>query len=196
MGPLVPNAGGSGGDDVPTGFVVGGREGEAGKGCAPWLGVSASVFEAGPAVWHHRTLVSGRASLTVLRRGRSTCVSVAWLWQCRVSGVPALPLTEREGGTALALPEARSSPHELPRIVRNPRILGGRPIVEGTRVPVRSVVISYLNHGRTVAAVYEAHPSLPSGGAEAALAFYEEHREEIARDIAAQLRDDLGLPPE
>jgi uncharacterized protein (DUF433 family) len=70
-----------------------------------------------------------------------------------------------------------------PRIVKDPRIHGGEPIVEGTRVPVRSVVILLEQHGDP-ARVYAGLPTLPPGGVEAALAYYEADRDEVERYVA------------
>lgn len=69
------------------------------------------------------------------------------------------------------------------RIVRNPRILDGEPTVEGTRVPVRSIVLAqrlYADADR----VARAFPTLNRAAVEAALFFYAGHRAEIERAIA------------
>ena len=63
------------------------------------------------------------------------------------------------------------------RIVRNPKILDGEPTVRGTRVPVRSIVVSYQRYG-DVAQVCTALRLDPEA-VHAALAFYAAHREEI-----------------
>lgn len=67
---------------------------------------------------------------------------------------------------------------EAAYIVRDPRICGGQPTVAGTRVPVRSVVIQWqLYHDLN--RVQSAFPRLDIPAIQAALAFYESHREEI-----------------
>lgn len=68
-----------------------------------------------------------------------------------------------------------------PRIVRNPRVLSGEPTIAGTRIPVRSIVISQRRYGDLahVCAAYR----LDLATVEAALAFYETNREEIDREI-------------
>jgi uncharacterized protein (DUF433 family) len=64
------------------------------------------------------------------------------------------------------------------RIVRNPGILGGEPTVAGTRVPVRSIVVSHRRYGGDVAQVAEAF-AVERSAVQAALRFYEQHRVEI-----------------
>lgn len=71
----------------------------------------------------------------------------------------------------------------FPHIVRNPVIVGGEPVIDGTRVPVRSIVIIYRLY-RDMARVLKAFPHVSGAAAEEALAYYEAHREEIDRDIA------------
>lgn len=64
------------------------------------------------------------------------------------------------------------------RIIRDPRICGGDPIVAGTRVPVHSVVIQWqLYHD--INRLIEAFPRLDAAAVQTALAFYETHRAEI-----------------
>ncbi|MBI3973300.1 MAG: DUF433 domain-containing protein [Chloroflexi bacterium] len=70
---------------------------------------------------------------------------------------------------------------EAPQVVRNPKILGGEPTIRGTRIPVRSVVISHRRY-RDLARVCEAYRLTPEA-VEAALAFYEANRTEIDRHI-------------
>lgn len=68
-------------------------------------------------------------------------------------------------------------------IVRNPRILFGEPIIEGTRIPVRSVVLFHYSYGN-IAGVLSALPTLSASDVETALRFYREHRDEINKHIA------------
>ena len=80
----------------------------------------------------------------------------------------------------MALPRQRQlSPR---RIVRNPRILSGEPTLEGTRVPVRSIVVAsrYLE---TIDEIVDAYPMLDRESIEAALAFYQANQDEIDRHI-------------
>jgi uncharacterized protein (DUF433 family) len=71
----------------------------------------------------------------------------------------------------------------FPRSVRDPAIVGGEPVIEGTRVPVRSLVIIYRLYGDE-ARVLKAFPHVSRAAVEEALAYYEANREEIDRDIA------------
>ena len=45
------------------------------------------------------------------------------------------------------------------RIVRNPAICNGQPVVRGTRVLVRTI-LGYLAHGETAATILTDFPSL------------------------------------
>ncbi len=75
------------------------------------------------------------------------------------------------------------------QIVRDPRILGGEPTIEGTRVPVRSVV-QVFQVERDLDVVGEAFPMLDRPSIEQALAFYRDHRDEVDRYIAENRDDD------
>ncbi len=56
------------------------------------------------------------------------------------------------------------------RITRNPRILRGKPIVRGTRVPVY-LIVDFVDNGVTPAQIVEDYPDLTLEDVEAALAF-------------------------
>lgn len=79
------------------------------------------------------------------------------------------------GAMALA---RRTVRHTRERVVRDPGILGGEPTLAGTRVPVRSVVVSHRRYAGDVDLVCEAFGVEPAT-VQAALAFYAEHRAEI-----------------
>jgi uncharacterized protein (DUF433 family) len=49
--------------------------------------------------------------------------------------------------------------HSVRRIVANPEILGGKPIVEGTRLSVDHI-LGLLAHGMSHAEIVEAYPAL------------------------------------
>lgn len=68
------------------------------------------------------------------------------------------------------------------RIVRDPLICGGEPTIEGTRVPVRSIVIQW-QHGKDLERVRRAYPRLDVPTIRDALSFYEQNRAEIDRLI-------------
>ncbi|MBI4491253.1 MAG: DUF433 domain-containing protein [Chloroflexi bacterium] len=67
-------------------------------------------------------------------------------------------------------------------IIQDPEICGGEPTVKGTRVPVRSIVIQWrLYHD--LERIRRAFPRLSIPAIEHALAYYEQHRDEIDRAI-------------
>jgi uncharacterized protein (DUF433 family) len=68
--------------------------------------------------------------------------------------------------------EARS------HIIRDPRVLGGEPVVRGSRISVRSIVLAAREYGGLTGAL-TAYPHLQPDAVEAALAYCEEHRDEI-----------------
>jgi uncharacterized protein (DUF433 family) len=81
----------------------------------------------------------------------------------------------------MALPSQRET---RPRqVVHDPRILDGEPTLQGTRVPVRSVVLA-VRFSDDVDEVLEAYPMLDRASVAAALAYYDRHRDEIDRHIA------------
>lgn len=67
-------------------------------------------------------------------------------------------------------------------IVRVPGILSGEPVVEGTRISVRTVVLSFADYG-SAAGVETALPTLREEDVETALRYYRARREEINRNI-------------
>jgi uncharacterized protein (DUF433 family) len=81
---------------------------------------------------------------------------------------------------------AQSTP--FPRIVRNPRIHGGEPVVRDTRVPVRAIVVAWREY-QDVPTMLAAYPRLTADDVTEALAYYEVHRSEIDERIRAQLAD-------
>lgn len=83
---------------------------------------------------------------------------------------------------------ATSDETTYPHIVRNPAIVGGEPVIAGTRIPVRSVVVlDRLYHD--FAYVCSAFPTASHEGIREALDYYRTHREEIDRLIAANERE-------
>jgi uncharacterized protein (DUF433 family) len=69
------------------------------------------------------------------------------------------------------------------RIVRDPAICAGRPVIRGTRVLVR-VVLGYLAHGETTETILRDFPSLTADDVRAVIAF-----------AAAAAGEDLPAPP-
>jgi len=74
-------------------------------------------------------------------------------------------------------------------IVRHPGILGGEPVIRGTRISVRSVALAAQEYGAPDGVV-EAYPQLTPADVSDALAFYEAHKTEIDRYIQANLAND------
>jgi uncharacterized protein (DUF433 family) len=56
------------------------------------------------------------------------------------------------------------------RIVRNPEICGGQPVIRGTRVALRTI-LGYLAHGETAETILADFPSLIEEDVRAAVAF-------------------------
>jgi uncharacterized protein (DUF433 family) len=56
------------------------------------------------------------------------------------------------------------------RIVRDPAICGGQPVIRGTRVLVR-VILGYLAHGEPVDVILHEFPSLSEDDVRAVIAF-------------------------
>ena len=73
-------------------------------------------------------------------------------------------------------------------VVRNPGILGGEPIVRGTRISVRSVVLASREYGAPEG-VLQAYPQLTPAEVHDALAYYAAHKPEIDRYIQANTAD-------
>jgi len=61
-------------------------------------------------------------------------------------------------------------------------ICGGRPIIRGSRTPVRAIA-GCFRLGMTLDEIFDAYPHLKPAQICAALTFYFEHQAEIDRDI-------------
>lgn len=57
-----------------------------------------------------------------------------------------------------------------PRIVSNPEIMGGKPVVSGTRITVEHI-LEKLAAGHSIEQLLDAHPRLTKEAVQAALAF-------------------------
>jgi uncharacterized protein (DUF433 family) len=51
-------------------------------------------------------------------------------------------------------------------VISDPSVMGGEPVVRGTRIPAATIV-AYLAAGRTDREVFEDYPGLPVDGIEA-----------------------------
>jgi len=77
---------------------------------------------------------------------------------------------------------AHSYPDDNERIIVDPAILAGKPVVAGTRVPVY-LIRNLLGHGDDFARIRRAYPPLTDEDIKAALAYFEDRlrREESRR---------------
>lgn len=67
-------------------------------------------------------------------------------------------------------------------VVQDPGILGGEPVVRGSRIAVRSIVRAFEIYGDRER-VLQAFPSLQPHQVDAAIRFYEANRELVRRYI-------------
>jgi len=74
-------------------------------------------------------------------------------------------------------------PKTFSRIVRNPEILGGEPVVAGTRLPVRAVVLTN-RYASNAEYIYSVYPFVSRADIDEALAYYQDHHAEIDSYIA------------
>jgi uncharacterized protein (DUF433 family) len=70
-------------------------------------------------------------------------------------------------------------------ITRNPALRGGRPIIAGTGICVRTIAIE-SNRGLSPEEIAADHPPLSLAQIYAGLAFYHANKQEIDADIAAE----------
>jgi len=82
-------------------------------------------------------------------------------------------------------------------IVRKSRVCGGEPIIDGTRTPVRSIVL-YYKVGLSVDEIIEGLPYLTPAQVHDALAYYYDNTEEIDNYIKMNSEDEVKkkYPPE
>jgi uncharacterized protein (DUF433 family) len=74
------------------------------------------------------------------------------------------------------------------RIVRDARILGGVPIIRGTRVPVRAIAFLWRATADR-SRIAHAYPTLLIQDIDEAIQYYEAHRAEIDADLADEQGD-------
>lgn len=61
----------------------------------------------------------------------------------------------------------KTKPYRLAaEIVSDPTVMGGEPVIRGTRIPVATIA-AYLDAGRTAEEIFEDYPSLPLDGIDA-----------------------------
>lgn len=56
--------------------------------------------------------------------------------------------------------------HSLTEVISDQSVMGGEPVVRGTRIPAATIA-AYLRAGRTDREIFEDYPSLPVGGIDA-----------------------------
>ncbi|MBC7263403.1 MAG: DUF433 domain-containing protein [Chloroflexi bacterium] len=67
-------------------------------------------------------------------------------------------------------------------ITRQPGVCDGRPIIKGTRTPVKAIV-GYYKLGLSVEEILEGLPHLTPAQVYEALCYYHDHQSEIEQDI-------------
>ncbi len=72
----------------------------------------------------------------------------------------------------------------MERIISRPGVLSGEPTVAGTRISVRTVVLTHYGYHGDMQNILDAHPTLIAEDVQAALRYYREHRDEINQHIA------------
>lgn len=76
-----------------------------------------------------------------------------------------------------------------PYIEFNPEIAGGKPVIEGTRITVRSIA-GYYQMGMTVDEILNTIPHLTSSQIHSALAYYFDHQGEVDADLSESSDED------
>jgi uncharacterized protein (DUF433 family) len=89
------------------------------------------------------------------------------------------PRPDSHGWYDDAMPKAKRRIAGARRIICNPRILGGKPVVEGTRMSVEQI-LGLIAKGMTVAAIARSYPALTTADVRGAVAYAQ-----------AALRDDI-----
>lgn len=67
-------------------------------------------------------------------------------------------------------------------IIQDDEILGGKPIIKGTRIPVRAIV-GYYKLGMTVEEILDGFPELTPAQVFDALSYYHDHKYEMEQEI-------------
>jgi uncharacterized protein (DUF433 family) len=76
---------------------------------------------------------------------------------------------------------------DRPSIVRVQGVCGGRPIIEGTRISVKTVV-GWTRMGMNAQEIIEQNPLIEAAQVADALAYYQDHPEEIDAEFAKEQR--------
>ena len=92
-----------------------------------------------------------------------------------------LSLAERQVVQINLDPEAMT---EHPHITQTPGVCGGRPVVQGTRIPVK-VLVRYHQMGYTLTEILSGYSALTPASLHDALSYYYDHQAEIEADMKA-----------
>lgn len=76
---------------------------------------------------------------------------------------------------------------EHPHIVRMQGVCGGRPVIEGARISVKTIV-GWVRMGMTPSEIVIEYPFISLAQVADALAYYERHGEEIEAEFAEENR--------
>src|SRR5690349_14997842 len=78
-----------------------------------------------------------------------------------------------------------STATDVKYIVRDPDVYGGKPCIEGHRIAVPDIALARYFHGYTPEEIVsEAYPTLTLAQVYAALLYYQDHKDELDREIA------------
>ena len=83
---------------------------------------------------------------------------------------------------ARSAPPAGAAAPAYRYVIQSPGVCGGRPIVRGTRVPVKAIV-GYHKLGMSTDEIVASLPHLTPAQVYEALSYYYDHMAEIERDI-------------
>ena len=72
-----------------------------------------------------------------------------------------------------------------PYITKTPGICGGRPVVRGTRIPVKVLVNHFLRQNDSIEYILAGFPQLTLAQFYDSLSYYYDHQEEIDADLEA-----------
>ena len=73
-------------------------------------------------------------------------------------------------------------------VTRTPGTCGGRPRIEGHRVRVQDIAVEHEQQALSVEEICQQHPGLTLAEVYSALAYFQDHRDEILADLEADRR--------
>lgn len=74
------------------------------------------------------------------------------------------------------------------KIVRNPKILAGKPIIAGTRIPV-SLILNLLAHGQTIKEIVDDYPDLAEADIKAVVEYAQKAVEKVYPSVTSALHE-------